>query len=225
MHVIVGDIHGCFDELMALLDKIGPSADDTIISLGDMVDRGPKSPEVISFFAKNKNAQSLLGNHESKHVGFSLGLLPEKYFGKNQRKTVKQFEDRKGRVDTMTYAEALAYFKTLPLFIELPEAIIVHAGLMYGIPLASQNRKILSGIGFQIENKLDKGTGLFHWCEAYPPNEKPVIFGHLGIGKAPWPLPQRNNLWPIDTGCASGGYLTAITLPDFAVFQIKSFKA
>ena len=224
MQVIVGDIHGCFDELSALLDEIGPSTDDSIISLGDMVDRGPKSPEVVSFFANNENRKSLRGNHEAKHLGFSLGRISEKYFGKNQRRTIEQFESRKGRHGIMSYTEALTYFAALPYFIELPEAILVHAGLTYGIPLAAQNEKILAGIGFQEENKFNQNTGLFRWCETYPPDGKPVIFGHLGIGKAPWPLPLRNNLWPIDTGCAAGGYLTAITLPDFDVFQIKSFK-
>lgn len=222
MHIVIGDIHGCFDELQMLLDKIGPGADDTIISVGDMIDRGPKSPEVVNFFMRTKNAIAVMGNHERKHLRFSQGLMPERNFGRNQQKTVKQFEEARVALN-ITYEEALKYFSTLPLFLEFPEAIIVHAGFVYGIPLQEQNEKILTGAGFRPENRRSQ-SGLFMWSDAYPQNGKPVIFGHLGIGESPWSLPQRSNLWPIDSGCASGGHLTAVTLPDFKVYRVKSLK-
>ena len=47
-HLVVGDIHGCYDELQALLDAAGVADDDEIIALGDVVDRGPASPQVLS---------------------------------------------------------------------------------------------------------------------------------------------------------------------------------
>mgnify|MGYP006212485299 CR=1 FL=1 len=45
--LVIGDIHGCYDELLALLDKAALGADDEIIAIGDMVDRGPKSAQVL----------------------------------------------------------------------------------------------------------------------------------------------------------------------------------
>jgi serine/threonine protein phosphatase 1 len=223
MYIVVGDIHGCFDEFLALLEKIGPSENDMIISVGDMVDRGPESPEVVSFFMRNKNTLAILGNHERKHLRFSQGLMLPKNFGKNQQNTIRQFENRQAALD-LGYSDALGYFKSLPLYLEFPEAIVVHAGLIYGIPLHEQNERNLTGAGFRPENGRSS-DGLFAWCDAYPKDAKPVIFGHLGIGRSPWPLPQRDNLWPIDTSCVSGGCLTAVTLPDLKVYQVKFLKS
>jgi hypothetical protein len=47
---LIGDIHGCCAELLDLLDKAGLSGDDRIIALGDIVDRGPETPQVLEFF-------------------------------------------------------------------------------------------------------------------------------------------------------------------------------
>lgn len=221
-YIVIGDIHGCYDELMKLLGKIHPSRDDVIISIGDMIDRGPQSPEVVTFFMKNFNTIALFGNHERKHVRYSLGLMPQAHFTGNQRRTVRQFEERGGKNGLASYAEALDYFKTLPLYLDLPWAILVHAGLIGGVPLELQNEKILAGVGFKRINAFDSRTGLCHWCETYPPDAKPVIFGHISFEKASLHLPERRNLWPIDTGCVSGGYLTAVTLPDFRVYQARS---
>ena len=48
--IIIGDIHGCYDELIALLKKCERKPSDEVISIGDMVDRGPKPWEVVEFF-------------------------------------------------------------------------------------------------------------------------------------------------------------------------------
>jgi serine/threonine protein phosphatase 1 len=66
--LVIGDIHGCYFELQALLDKAGLSDGDSIISLSDFVDRGPETPQVLDFFRYTSNAGALMGNHESKHV-------------------------------------------------------------------------------------------------------------------------------------------------------------
>jgi serine/threonine protein phosphatase 1 len=65
---VIGDIHGCFTELQELLDKAGIADDDRIIALGDIVDRGPYTPQVLEFFCNSTSRLSLMGNHERKHV-------------------------------------------------------------------------------------------------------------------------------------------------------------
>ena len=47
--LVIGDIHGCYDELQTLLDKAGLSSGDKIVAVGDIVDRGPETPEVLGF--------------------------------------------------------------------------------------------------------------------------------------------------------------------------------
>lgn len=222
--VVIGDIHGCFDELQEILFRTGLTDDDEIISLGDIIDGGPKSPQVVEFFMQQKNATVIKGNHERKHERFSMHFIKPAHFGLNNQRTVHQFATQYPRNVSVSYSAALEYFKGLPRYIDLPEALLVHAGVIYGIPLEEQDEHILAGAGFRRENKLNPSTGLFNWCDSYPRDAKPIIFGHLGIGKAPWSFPQRENLWPIDMGCQSGGFLAAVTLPDFKVYTIKSYQ-
>lgn len=66
--LVIGDIHGCYDEFQALLDKAGLTEGDAIISVGDCVDRGPDTPAVLRFFQEKPNALLIMGNHERKHV-------------------------------------------------------------------------------------------------------------------------------------------------------------
>ncbi len=66
--LIVGDIHGCWSEFQSLLDRAALGTDDQIISIGDMVDRGPESPRVLEFFRDTPNARAIMGNHEMKHI-------------------------------------------------------------------------------------------------------------------------------------------------------------
>jgi serine/threonine protein phosphatase 1 len=66
-HLAVGDIHGCHNALMTLMDFVAPSRDDTIVTLGDYVDRGPNSAAVIESLIdldKNHKLIPLRGNHE-----------------------------------------------------------------------------------------------------------------------------------------------------------------
>ncbi len=66
--LVIGDIHGCYDELQSLLDKAGLTEDNLIVSVGDCVDRGPETPAVLKFFQEKPNALLIMGNHERKHV-------------------------------------------------------------------------------------------------------------------------------------------------------------
>jgi len=87
--LVVGDIHGCYVELLTLLDKAGLGDEDAIISVGDFVDVGPETPQVLKFFQEQKNAQALMGNHERKHVRGNRGKcgwpFPKKSAGVSSR--------------------------------------------------------------------------------------------------------------------------------------------
>lgn len=225
MRVVIADIHGCYGELMAILDLIGPSDEDEIIGDGDIIDGGPDSVRVVRFFMTRPNCFLVMGNHEYVHLGVYEKRMSRSKLGKNRIRTIKQFRRMSPSKSLSEYHAALAYFKRSPLFLDLPEAIIVHAGLEYGKSLDRQKEKILVGFDAPYLTKPSEPNGLPRWCDSYPESAKPVIFGHRPIGEPPWPLPQRGNLWPIDTGCANGGYLTAVTLPDFKVYRVRSFQA
>jgi hypothetical protein len=75
MTLVIGDIHGCHDELQALLVNAGIGDDEPIIALGDVVDRGPASPQTLLFLQQRPLTQVLMGNHERKHVRHARGEL------------------------------------------------------------------------------------------------------------------------------------------------------
>lgn len=206
--IVFGDAHGCLRQILDLMDVVGPASGDRIISVGDFVDRGPNSPGCIEFVMQH---ESLMGNHEYKHVRFRHGIL--KKLNKSQAGAREQFS-KFGK----DYEAAVDFMETLPFYIDLPWAVLVHAGLEYGISMDKQDRIVLVG-GMSRGHicDIDPQTSLPFWCTRYPKDAKPVIFGHLSIVGG---IPRRENLYPIDTGCCRGGKLTAVTLPDFQIYQV-----
>ena len=71
--IVIGDIHACNKELQDLLQRVGPTRDDRIIAIGDVVDRAPDNRSVLEFIRDAPNAISLTGNHERKHLRSARG--------------------------------------------------------------------------------------------------------------------------------------------------------
>lgn len=201
---VIGDIHGCFDELVELTEKIGLKDSDLLISLGDIVDRGGKSKEVYQYFVSRPNSKVLIGNHERKHINGVLSYAQE---------IVKvQFEQ--------DYQSFLSWLRTLDYYYETEEAIIVHAGFEHDKSLKEQKDEVLCGSTSgerYLEKKYQPET---YWREYYQ-GVKPIIYGHHVVGDNPKII---NNTYGIDTGSCHGGLLTAIELPGFIVHQVKAKK-
>ncbi|WP_242048782.1 MULTISPECIES: metallophosphoesterase [Nostocales] len=70
--IVVGDIHGCYTELLQLLAKAEITKEDCLVSLGDIVDRGADSVKVYDFLKNRPNTIVLMGNHERKHLRQTL---------------------------------------------------------------------------------------------------------------------------------------------------------
>ncbi|WP_433474550.1 metallophosphoesterase family protein [Spirillospora sp. CA-142024] len=200
--VIVGDIHGCFDELLELLEKIGLRPDDLLVSVGDLVDRGPSPGEVTRLFRERPNSVAVMGNHERKHV---RGI-----FSYAQEITRLQLGDR--------YAETVEWMRTLPYYFEDEHVRVVHAAMLSGIPLAEQKEEILSGT----TSGQRELTALFpdgHWHDHYT-DAKPVVFGHHVTGHEP--LIRDARIFGLDTGACHGWNLTALCVPGFTVHSVKA---
>lgn len=204
-HIIIGDIHGCYDELLELLERAGTTSDDVIVSVGDLVDRGPRSPEVLRFFRERcaaGRAVVLMGNHERKHV--------RQVFSYSQEITRLQFAEE--------YAAATEWMAKLPYYFETPECIVVHAALQPGVPLAEQKEEVLAGT-VAGERELRSVLGETYWHELYT-GEKPVAFGHHVVG--PEPLVARGLIYGLDTGACHGGRLTALIVPSFELVSVPA---
>jgi len=207
--LIVGDIQGCYGELLDLLQKAGLSPDDEIISVGDIVDRGPDSPAVLQFFRDTPNARSVMGNHERKNIrSFRREVLP----ALSQLITRRQFTEQH-------YPEAIAFMRTLPVFIDLPEAWIVHAAYEPGIPMDMQKENVLLGV-MSGEEHLKQNYSR-PWQDLYD-GEKPLIAGHHDYSGKGEPVVFRDRVFCIDTGCCFGKRLTGLLLPEFRFISIAA---
>lgn len=127
----IGDIHGCFDSLKELVEnKIQLQKKDKLIFLGDYIDRGPKSKEVIDYIIELQNNDydvvTLLGNHESMLVdAYNNGGAMSKWIQNGGAETLKSFE-----LDSLTNIDSkyLDFFNNLKYYFENEEYLFVHAG-------------------------------------------------------------------------------------------------
>src|SRR5688572_2356350 len=111
--IVIGDIHGCWDELRCLLDKCRLSDADELVSVGDLIDRGPEPGEVVRFFMGRPRTRAVLGNHEDKHMRIAAG---EPIESRSQRICKAQLGD--------FYETAIRWFTTLPLYLEIDDTIV-----------------------------------------------------------------------------------------------------
>jgi serine/threonine protein phosphatase 1 len=200
--IVIGDIHGCYAELIELLNKIELTAADWLISLGDIVDRGSDSVKVYDFLRNRPNTIVLMGNHERKHLRQTLSYSQE---------IVKlQFGDR--------YPEFLAWVDLLPYYYETKEAILVHAAVENNMAIELQRQEVLCGCTAG-EKYLEKQYGATYWHQLYS-GIKPIIFGHHVVGTDP--LITENKIYGIDTGACHGGRLSALILPTFEIVQVAA---
>lgn len=200
--LIIGDIHGCYSELLDLCDAAALGADDIVVSVGDLVDRGPDPAGVVRWFRARANAVVLMGNHERKHV--------REVFSYSQEVTRVQMGD--------DYADAVAWMRDLPYFYETADVRVVHAACIPGTPLAETPEAILAGTTSG-EAQLKKLFTAGWWHEHYT-DAKPIVFGHHVTG--PEPLLRDGKVFGIDTGCVHGHRLTALSVPEMKLYSVPS---
>mmetsp|Transcript_75479 Transcript_75479/g.151731 ORF Transcript_75479/g.151731 Transcript_75479/m.151731 type:complete len:345 (+) Transcript_75479:75-1109(+) len=163
--ILVGDVHGCADELSLLLDKIGfrSGGGDLVILLGDIVNKGPKSVEAVRV-ARNAKALALRGNHDDAAISANYfrrkkgGALlastptPPPHLSELGASVSDDYLARWGWVDNLTPDE-VAWLASLPYSITLPFAVgkkhpggvlLVHAGVVPGKAIEQQSLRDLT---------------------------------------------------------------------------------
>jgi len=204
----IGDIHGSYDRLKTLMDKIPIDfSRDTLVFIGDYIDRGPHSVEVVDYLMQLKNRVPgvifLKGNHEDMLDKFINGDDRFTYLLNGGQQTLDSYLTKPVQSDFYPIPpDHMDFFKSLRLFYETEEFIFVHAGLRPRVLLESQKPQDLLWIRDKfISTKYDFG--------------KRVIFGHTPLKK---PLVEPNKIG-IDTGAVYGNALTCVQLPDLVFFQ------
>jgi bis(5'-nucleosyl)-tetraphosphatase (symmetrical) len=214
--IIVGDIHGCLDELKDLLLKCSYNEKNTtVILVGDLVNKGPYSVETVQF-ARNNGFHCVLGNHDIKAI--------EKH---NAYVQGKEIPSKYAYVSNFTIDD-INWFKTRPFTIHIPEysCIIVHAGLLPGVDLHLQKEEDLTtmrniclgsnGI-LESQERAKKGE---NWASLWksPPH---VYYGH----DSKRGFQQHEYATGLDTGCCNGQKLTAVILPSREIVSVDARKS
>jgi serine/threonine protein phosphatase 1 len=204
----IGDIHGCYDRLKALVEKIPIDfSRDTLLFIGDYIDRGPHSAEVVDYLIQLKKRVKevifLKGNHEDMLDKFLNGDDRFTYLLNGGQQTLDSYLKKTVQPESFPIPpDHVEFFKSLRLYYETEEFIFVHAGLRPRTPLETQSTEDLLWIRDNfISTKYDFG--------------KRVIFGHTPLKK---PLVEPNKIG-IDTGAVYGNALTCVQLPELVFFK------
>ncbi len=205
--VVVGDVHGCSAELRALLDRLAFSrTDDRLVFVGDLIARGPDTRGVFDL-VRETGAIVVRGNHEDRLLEWRRAMLAR---ARGEFALPPDLGRLHSEVANALREEDWELLAATPVTYLLEEhrTLVVHAGLVPGIPLEAQDPAMM----MRIRSVGDRGEardtgGSTPWGARYvgPPH---VVFGHAAALEAqvhPWAT-------GIDTGCVYGGYLTAMVL-------------
>ena len=205
----VGDIHGCLDKLISLMGVIDIDPEkDTLLFIGDYIDRGTQSKEVVDYLIDLARRQSrvvfLKGNHELMLQLYLSGVDRFHFLANGGQATLDSYlKDRSHPGASLIPTAHLDFFDNLRLYYETDQYIFVHAGLKANIPLKKQNEWDMLWIRDEfICSDFDFG--------------KRVIFGHTPFRE---PLILDNKIG-IDTGAVYGNKLTCVELPAVKLYSV-----
>ena len=207
--IVIGDLHGCYDEAIELLDRVAACASDRVVFAGDLVDRGPKRRECVELAMRH---ESILGNHEEKHL-------------QQRRRPDDRLQPDHLETRRALGPEHLDWFARLPKVLRLPEhgAAVVHAGALPDVPLEKQDPYHLLHAQCVLPPERKSywpskapSDHLFwtHWWRG----PERLIFGHSVLSK---PLVTEFAVG-IDTGAVHGHSLTAVILPDWEIVSVPA---
>lgn len=181
---------------------------DTIVFLGDYIDRGPDSFSVVSYLIdlkkKCQNAIFLKGNHEEMLEGFISGTDRTMFLANGGEQTLRSYLKRQYHPSSSPIPDDhLDFFRSLLPYYETEHFIFVHAGLKAGVDLQQQNSHDLLWIRKQfLQSDYDFG--------------KTVVFGHT-----PFTEPHiSHKKIGIDTGAVYGNKLTCVELPEMVFYSV-----
>jgi protein phosphatase len=233
---IVGDVHGCADELEALLGRLGygvrhagergrrietaaPSG-RRLLFVGDLVDRGPRSPDVLRIvmaLAEAGHALAVPGNHDVKFLRWLDGRQVKMSHGLDRTAAQLEGESPEFR------ARIKSFLSALPSHVWLEEGrlAVAHAGIkepMLGRTSSEVRSFCLYG---ETSGETDE-FGLpirYHWAAEYK-GATAIVYGHTPVPDAEW----INKTICIDTGCCFGGKLSALRWPENEIVSVPAAK-
>ncbi|HEY9661629.1 MAG TPA: metallophosphoesterase family protein [Allocoleopsis sp.] len=215
--IFIGDVHGHYDGLMQLLELVAIGSADQVHFVGDLIDRGPKSAEVVRFIRENAYP-CVLGNHEQLLLEAFPGNKVSQYalqawLQSGGQATVLSFEQPE------TLLEHLDWFRTLPTHLDLGDVWLAHAGLHPRLPVHEQTPQEYCWIREE-----------FHSMPKPYFSDKVIITGHTITftlpGVSPGDVARGHGWLDIDTGAyhPKSGWLTGLDLTNQQVYQVNVFN-
>lgn len=229
---MVGDVHGCLDELDELLrTAVYRQGEDRLVFLGDLLDRGP-DPVGVLRRARELEAEVVLGNHEEKHLRFAAHEARRKT-DRAYRNPMRPFDPKRAAEHAALGSDDLAWIAALPRSISLGGGwTAVHAGFVPNVPVSRQPPDWMIRLRYvDAEGKpatRERGEagepGVRRWAEAWR-GPQSVVYGHhaqaLTGPRLDVPVDGVRCVG-LDTGCVYGGFLTALLLPSEELVQVPS---
>ena len=226
---IIGDIHGCYDELKMLLEKLGYIQKDGVFMhpygrraafLGDLCDRGMKNTDVLRLvmdMVKSGNAIAVPGNHDVKLLKYLKGKTVQQTHGLDM--TVSQLESESDdfKNEVREFLDGLVSHYVL----DDGKLIISHAGIKEEyIGRGSAKVRDFCLYGQTTGETAEYGLPVrLNWAADYR-GRATVVYGHIPQTE----VQAVNGTFCIDTGCVFGGSLTAFRYPEKEYISVKALK-
>ena len=231
---IIGDVHGCFDELVELLKELGyeistqPDGETVVeppqgrkaIFVGDFVDRGPKVAEVLRLvmgMQKTGAALCVPGNHDVKLVRALQGRNVNPTHGLAESLSQLEEESAEFKTQITEFLNGLVSHYVL----DSGKLVVAHAGMKAELQGRASGRVREFALYGETTGETDE-FGLpirINWADEYRGNAM-VVYGHTPVAEPQW----VNRTINIDTGCVFGGKLAALRYPEKEIVSVPAYQ-
>jgi len=224
---IIGDVHGCADELESLLESLGYVRDGegvfqhierTAVFVGDLVDRGPRVADTLDIVQRMVEAGKALcvrGNHDDKVLRYLEGKAPKVAHGLDASIADLESRDETFREAVRVFLDGLISHYVL----DGGRLVVAHAGCNAEFQGRSSGGVRSFCLYGETTGETDE-FGLpirYPWAQDYR-GRAAVVYGHTPVPSAQW----LNNTVDIDTGCVFGGKLTALRWPERELVEVAA---
>ena len=225
---VFGDIHGELLKLENLLSKLTISADDTLIFLGDYVDRGPDSCGVIELLLRLQDKYHCIfikGNHD--HVfftdvfyhGYNLDVNNMGYWSEGGKEALNSYQ--KAKMNPEEHLES--FYRLLLPFYVTDQKLFIHAGFNRSSPINDQPDKNI----FWFDRQLITDAHKFHFSQEITrletfDNFDTIYIGHTPVQNWGYSMPCKwTNVWNLDTGSGKyqSGRLSCLEVNSEKIYQ------